>query len=132
MISGAVLTNHEIAERLGLGPSDAQFLALLEFHGPLSPGELARFSGLTTGTVTGVIDRLERAGFVRRSRDTSDRRKVLVSRRENRIEHHIAPLYADTAKSLTHALNHYSPTELDLIAEFFERISAPAAESSPR
>ena len=78
-IAGVVLHNHAVAQRLGLGPSDSQLISLLNLHGPLTPGRLAELTGLTTGTVTGVIDRLERAGFVRRERDTTDRRKVLVT-----------------------------------------------------
>ena len=61
-IAGVVLHNHAVAQRVGLGASDSQFMSLLGLHGPLTPGRLAGLSGLTTGTVTGVLDRLERAG----------------------------------------------------------------------
>ena len=78
-IAAVVLHNVTIAQRIGLGGSDLQFLTLLGNHGPLTPGRLAALTGLSTGTVTGVIDRLENAGYVRRDRDASDRRKVLVT-----------------------------------------------------
>src|ERR671916_44684 len=78
-IAGVVLHNHAVAQRVGLGASDSQLISLLNLHGPLTPGRLAELTGLTTGTVTGVIDRLERAGYVRRERDAGDRRKVPVT-----------------------------------------------------
>jgi DNA-binding MarR family transcriptional regulator len=78
LIASVVLYNVEVSRAEGLGASDSQFLSLLGAHGPLTAGQLARLSGLTSGTVTGVIDRLEAAGFVRRERDPGDRRKVLV------------------------------------------------------
>ncbi len=78
-IAGVVLHSNEVARQVGLGPSDSQFLGLLRLDGPLTPGRLAELTGLTTGTVTGVLDRLERGGFVRRERDAADRRKVVVT-----------------------------------------------------
>lgn len=78
-IAGVVLHSNEVAKQVGLGPSDSQLLGLLRLDGPLTPGRLAELTGLTTGTVTGVLDRLERSGFVRRERDPADRRKVVVT-----------------------------------------------------
>ena len=77
-IASVVLHNHAVAQRVGLGASDSQLISLLDLHGPLTPGRLAELTGLSTGTVTGVIDRLERGGFVSRERDDADRRKVRV------------------------------------------------------
>ena len=66
------------AENLGVSLTDLRCLDLVQASGGMTAGELATASGLTTGAVTAVIDRLERAGFVRRLRDDSDRRKVNV------------------------------------------------------
>jgi DNA-binding MarR family transcriptional regulator len=66
------------ADRLGINRTDMQCLELLFGPDPLSPGELATAAGLTTGGVTTVIDRLERAGYVTRERDGADRRRVTV------------------------------------------------------
>ena len=125
LIASAVIYNHEIANRLGLGASDAQFLTLLQFHGPLTPGQLASRSGLSTGTVTGVIDRLEQAGFARRGRDPSDRRKVIVSLEPERIEREIAPLYTSQARHLSEVLAHYDASHLDVIVDFLDRLTPP-------
>jgi DNA-binding MarR family transcriptional regulator len=78
LVAQVCLDEHVASQRLGLGGTDVRFLTLLDVHGPLTPGRLATLTGLTTGSVTGVIDRLERAGFVGRERDGTDRRKVIV------------------------------------------------------
>ena len=119
-IAGAVLNNQVVTARLGLGPSDSQFMSLLNLHGPLTPGRFAELSGLTTGTVTGVIDRLERAGFARRERDAADRRKVLV-RALPAVERRIAPLYAPMQRAGAASLAPYSEQELALLLGFLER-----------
>src|SRR5580700_8824106 len=72
-----VLFSQEVARRLGIASTDLECLDYLG-RGPIAAGELAELTGLTTGAITGVIDRLERAGLARRSRDVADRRKVLV------------------------------------------------------
>jgi DNA-binding MarR family transcriptional regulator len=75
----AVLRHARIAEQMGLSATDHKALDLASrAEGPLTAGRIAQLTGLSTGAVTGVIDRLERAGFVRRVRDPHDRRKVLV------------------------------------------------------
>ena len=70
--------DHLAAELLGVNDTDLECLTIIERRGGVTAGELAKESGLTTGAVTGVIDRLERAGYARRSPDEADRRKVLI------------------------------------------------------
>ena len=65
----AVLLNHEVAEHTGLNPTDLQCLGLIQLHGPMSAGELARSTGLTASAITAVVDRLERSGFALREHD---------------------------------------------------------------
>lgn len=77
-IAGSSLYSQRVAEKLGMHPTDLQFLNLLDLMGPLTPGVLAQCSGLTTGGVTVVLDRLEKAGYIRRSSNPADRRSVLV------------------------------------------------------
>lgn len=78
MGSMATLHNHAIADAIGLHQTDQQCLDLLDWAEPLTAGELAGHLGLTSGAVTGLIDRLEAGGWVRRERDPSDRRRVFV------------------------------------------------------
>jgi DNA-binding MarR family transcriptional regulator len=78
--TGSVGTLHgkAIADRAGLHGTDFECLDVLDWTGPITAGELARRVGITSGAVTGVIDRLERGGWVRRVADRSDRRRVIV------------------------------------------------------
>jgi DNA-binding MarR family transcriptional regulator len=130
-IANAILFNHQVAQRLGLGASDGQFMHLLQVHGPLTPGQLAELSGLTTGTVTGVIDRLEGAGFVRRERDEADRRKVFVKLDEERLWTAMAPLYAGQAETLAAVAGSYDAMQLEVIAGFLQRLVDEAPTSLP-
>ncbi|MEJ3654585.1 MarR family transcriptional regulator [Actinomycetes bacterium KLBMP 9759] len=122
-IASAVLNSQAIAQRVGLGGSDSQFLTLLQLHGPLTPGQLAELSRLTTGTVTGVIDRLEKGGYVRRERDAGDRRKVLVTivpeGMASMVDH-----YRGYAEEMDAILRRRSPQELQVIADFFADVLA--------
>ena len=131
-IANAILFNHQVAQRLGLGASDGQFMHLLQVHGPLTPGQLAELSGLTTGTVTGVIDRLEQGGFVRRERDASDRRKVLVKLDEEQLGRKMAPLYAGQTEILAEVAGSFDAKQRDAIADFLERLVAEAPSSLPQ
>ncbi len=70
--------NGRLAERLGMPWVDLQALYVLANHGPATPGELAKRVNLTSGSASRMIDRLERAGFVRRAPDARDRRRVLI------------------------------------------------------
>ncbi|MEV0171016.1 MarR family transcriptional regulator [Streptomyces sp. NPDC050803] len=74
------LFNQAVADHLGLHPTDLQCLNLLTLEGgPVTTGRIAELTGLTTGSATRLVDRLERAGYVVRERDAADRRRVLVA-----------------------------------------------------
>jgi DNA-binding transcriptional ArsR family regulator len=131
LIASAILFNHHVAQRVGLGASDAQFMHLLQLHGPLTPGRLAELSGLTTGTVTGVLDRLEGAGLVRRERDPSDRRKVIVKPDYERLGREMGPLYATQAESLARVAGTYDAEQLAVIEDFLERLVRDSPTTLP-
>lgn len=122
VIANAILYSHQVAERLGLGASDAQFMTLLEVHGALTPGQLAERTGLRTGTVSGVLDRLEGADLIRRDRDPHDRRKVIVSRNEEEIARRVSPHYAPQAEGMLAMLREYDDDQVALIADFLARV----------
>ncbi len=123
-----VLYSQAVADRLGVNSSDLECLDLIALRGPLTAGEIAEAAGLTTGAITGVIDRLERAGFARRQRDKQDRRKVLVAATPA-VERRIAPLYGPMQRAATATLAHYADKELALILDFIQRSSAAASEA---
>jgi DNA-binding MarR family transcriptional regulator len=77
-LSAVILHGFASAEAAGLNATDFYALNILELAGAITSGELAEHTGLTTGATTRLIDRLERAGYVRRSADPADRRKVIV------------------------------------------------------
>lgn len=128
-IASTVLHNQVVTGRLGLGPSDSQFMSLINLHGPLTPGQFAELSGLTTGTVTGVIDRLERAGYVRRERDPGDRRKVLVVPVPEALAA-MAEHYRGYGEHVDALLRRRDPDQLRVIAEFLAELTGPGAGSA--
>ena len=75
----SLLLQHSISQGMGLHVTDAECIDFLQEMGPSTAGALAKATGLTTGAITNVIDRLEKAGFVKRSADPADRRKVIVT-----------------------------------------------------
>ena len=118
--AAGVLHGQAIAKRVGINPSDMECLDLILMNGPSTAGEIARHTGLTSGAVTGLIDRLERQGLVERSADADDRRKVVVQVREDRIAP-IASLFTPMEKSVQALLAGYSKEELKLLVDFAER-----------
>jgi DNA-binding MarR family transcriptional regulator len=126
MIAAAVLFSHQVAEQLKLGASDAQFMTLLDVHGPMTPGQFAEMTGLKTGTVTGVLDRLENAGLVRRERDTADRRKVIVSLNREEGRSRVDPHYAGQADNMMRLLGTYDDEKLAVIADFMRTVASGA------
>src|SRR5690349_11753070 len=88
-----VLYQHALADRLGLNVTDLLCLFFLRDTEALTAGQLAEATGLTTGSVTIMIDRLEAAGYVQREKDPTDRRRVLVRPRTERIQRDITPFY---------------------------------------
>lgn len=124
-IALTVLYNDQVANRVGMSASESQSMHLLQLYGPMTPGRLAEVTGLSTGTITGVLDRLERLGFVRRERSTEDRRKVLVTLDEAALAEQMAPYYAEHGANLEAALRRYDRDELLVLVDFVDRL-APA------
>jgi DNA-binding MarR family transcriptional regulator len=120
-----VIYSQMVAERLGVSSSDLECLDFIVMRGPLTAGELAEATGLTTGAITGVIDRLEQAGFARRERDAHDRRKVLV-RFQPGAERRLMPLFKPMERASMAALERYSDKELAFLLEFLTRLSEAA------
>jgi DNA-binding MarR family transcriptional regulator len=118
--AAGVLHGQTIARRVGVNSTDLECLDLILMSGPSTAGEIARHTSLTSGAVTGLIDRLERLGLVERTADPADRRKVLVRVREDRIGP-IAQLYAPLEKAMQSLLAGYSKEELKVLIDFSER-----------
>src|SRR5215218_10916265 len=114
------LLNHRVGANLDLKDVDLDCLDLIARHGPLSPSALARHAGLHPATMTGILDRLERGGWVARDRDPSDRRAVIVRVRRDRAAE-LFRLYAGMNTSMDQICADYTDTELELLADFLRR-----------
>jgi DNA-binding MarR family transcriptional regulator len=121
LVAEVSLREHGASQRLGLGGTDMRFLTLLDLYGPLTPGRLATLTGLTTGSVTGVIDRLERSGFVSRERDGADRRKVRVVPVPAAAAR-LAAEWHDNLFQLDTVLKRRNRAELEIICRFLAEI----------
>ncbi|HEY2702604.1 MAG TPA: MarR family transcriptional regulator [Candidatus Dormibacteraeota bacterium] len=118
------LLNQGISDRLGINGTDLQCLSVLGTAGPIAAGQLAERTGLTTGAVTGVIDRLEKAGLVRRERDSVDRRKVIVQPLSDEELRTRAPELDAVFRSILAGAESeatYTDEQLDLIVRFIRR-----------
>ncbi|MGH9212146.1 MAG: MarR family transcriptional regulator [Acidimicrobiales bacterium] len=115
-----VLFHTGVAHQLGLNATDAKALSVLQRRGPLAAGQIAVATGLTTAAVTTLIDRLERRGFVRRTRDVADRRRVIVEPTPEGIDR-FAPFFASPQRSLGRLYAPYTDDELEVILDFLTR-----------
>jgi DNA-binding MarR family transcriptional regulator len=118
--AAGVLHGQTIARRAGINATDMECLDLIIMGGPATAGEIGRRTGLSSGAVTGLIDRLEKLGLVERTADPNDRRKVLVKVREDRIGP-IGRQFEPLAKRMQALLASYSREELKLLLDFAER-----------
>ena len=114
-----ILLHQAVAERLGLNIIDLRCLRLAAEAAEPTAGHLAKITGLTTGTITGLLDRLEKARFIRRERAADDRRKVIVKvlpGGAQKIERIMGPLSQDMDK----ALHNFTEEELKAVLKFFD------------
>ncbi len=115
-----VLLHQTIADRLGLNITDHKCLDLIERMGSMTAGQLAEITGLTTGAITGVIDRLEKAGYARRERSSQDRRKVIVSLVPDKAYEDMVPLFELLSQRYDPVIENYSDEELSVIYRFLQ------------
>jgi DNA-binding MarR family transcriptional regulator len=116
-----ILFHQAVADRLGLHVSDLRCLNILLEAGSAPAGEIGERTGLTTGAVTRMVDRLERAGYVRREPDPADRRRVIVSPVAERMAR-IGPMYTGMAEAWATAMNDYDDEQLTVILTLFDRL----------
>ena len=106
-----------VAERAGISGSDMDCMDFLNLEGRMTAGRLAELTGLTTGAITGVVDRLEKAGFVRRERDDSDRRKVFIAAVPERMIE-IGRFYQLMQRAMEKQAAGYTDAELRLLSRY--------------
>lgn len=117
-----ILHQQNVAASLGLYNNDLISVDILRETGPITAGELSKHTGLATGSVTALVDRLEKSGYVRRENDPSDRRRVIiVPQYEDKEE--IMNTYVPLHNAMVNMISSYSPEELELITQFLGKAS---------
>ncbi|HUB37846.1 MAG TPA: MarR family transcriptional regulator [Streptosporangiaceae bacterium] len=119
-LSTAVVMFHEaVGKRLGLSGTERKLLDVLARLGPSTAGELATHTGLTTGAITGVVDRLARAGYARREPNPRDRRSVIVTPLANPASERLrSQVFAPLGQAIADLSELYQPAELAAIASY--------------
>ncbi|EKJ85428.1 MarR family protein [Leptospira meyeri serovar Hardjo str. Went 5] len=112
---------HEaIAKKAGLSGTDHKYLGYLIEKGEMTAGELAKISGLTTGAITGVIDRLEKNKLVKRKFLPDDRRKVMIVPNLEKANQLFAPIFKKLQKDTELLISSFSSRELEVVHRYFE------------
>lgn len=129
--TATVFMHQAIAEKIELNETDHKCLEIIARSGKLTAGELAEKSNLTTGAITGVIDRLERAGYVKRMRDLADRRRLLIELiPENMTD--IYNLFENLTEASVKFFKRYTDEELSIITDFVKNSAEFAANYAKR
>ncbi len=119
--TSTVLAANAIARKVGMGANDLRCAEILVRKGPMTAGELGELAGLTTGAITGIVDRLEKAGWAKRAPDPHDRRRVIIYPGPQDTAT-IEGLYDSHIESLRRLVESYSDSELILITDFIDRL----------
>ncbi|MGP8259641.1 MAG: MarR family winged helix-turn-helix transcriptional regulator [Acidobacteriaceae bacterium] len=130
LIAGTILFNQKIADAAGLRLTDMQCINVLDLMGPSTPGKLAQCTGLTTGGMTVMLDRLERDGLVKRSPNPNDRRSVVVSVNPKPLKKFQA-YYDQINRETVAAFAEFSEADLEMAARFLGRLNAIRVERGP-
>jgi len=117
------LFRNAIGKKLGLNTTDFEGLDLIFFRGVATPSELSRYTGLSSGSTTAMIDRLEKSGLVKRQSNPDDRRGTLiVIDREAALN--VRPLFTSVRVAQNELLAGYSKAELEILSDFFQKSAA--------
>lgn len=117
------LFRNTIGKKLGLNTTDFEGLDLIFYRGVTTPSELSRYTGLSSGSTTAMIDRLEKSGLVKRQSNPNDRRGTLiVIDREAALN--VRPLFTSVRVAQNQLLDGYSQQELEVLSDYFKRSAA--------
>jgi DNA-binding MarR family transcriptional regulator len=126
------LFNQALADQVGLHPTDVQCIALLDLEpGPVTTGEIARLTGLSSGSASRLVDRLEKAGFVQRQPDPNDRRRALVALAPDAAAR-IAAAWETPGKAFGAVLERYTDEQLEVIADYLRQAAEVGRDQARR
>lgn len=115
----SILMHEAIAHSVGLSGTDHKYLGLIIKKKEMTAGEIAEITGLTTGAVTGLIDRLQKKKLVRRKMDKTDRRKVWIVPDVQKTMELLEPVFSDLQKRTQELTNTFSEAEMKVIERYF-------------
>ncbi len=133
MSTESIMFHQTVADELGLYITDHKCMDIIHRYGAMPAGRLGGMTGLTTGAITGMIDRLEKAGYVRRTNDPKDRRKTIVEPiRNKKLERKIEMIFRPLHERMHKFLSSYSDSELTLLLDAMTKLIAQTREESKR
>lgn len=129
--SDASIFMHEaIARKAGLSGADHKYLGLILQHKELTAGDISKLTGLTTGAVTGLIDRLEKKKLLKRQFTKDDRRKVIIiPNPENSIKL-LQPIFSELQQKTTDLIASFTEKEIQIIERYFTEATAIMNETT--
>jgi DNA-binding MarR family transcriptional regulator len=127
-LAAGIFFNAQAAEKAGLGLTDMQMLHMLQLYGPSTPSQLGGWTRLSSGGVTVALDRLEKGGYLRRERNPSDRRSLLIALIPARLRKIVA-MYEGVEKETRRLLATLPQTDLEAVVRFFETLEAARLDS---
>jgi DNA-binding MarR family transcriptional regulator len=126
-----VMFHSAVAAKQGLNATEEKTLDFLQRKGPLTAKDLAELTGLAPASVTGLVDRLEAKGFVRRIKHPTDKRRVLVELNEPKLAE-LAGFFADWARDIVAACEEFSAPELETVNRFLEVMTETQRKATAR
>ena len=133
MSTETIMFHQSVADVLGLHITDHKCIDLIRQYGAMPAGRIAELTGLTTGAVTGIIDRLEKAGYVRRANDPKDRRRTIVEPiRNKKWERKIEAVFIPFHERMHKLLSSYSDSELAFLLDVLTKSIEQTREESKK
>lgn len=122
----AVISFHEsVARKLGMSAAESRCLTTLNELGLATPGQIAQATGLTTGAITGIVDRLEKAGYARREPNPKDRRSLLIRpMQQEKLGQVLGPIFGSLSAAMTDMSSRYTPEQLEVIGRYLAETTA--------
>ena len=130
--AGGLFFLQAIAERSGMSLTDLRCINILTSTGPITAGRMAEEMGLTTGAITGVVNRMERAGYVRREKDPGDGRRVVIRPVSEKLESAGANIFGSIEKGMDALFSEYGDRDLAVILDYTRRANAMTEELTAR